>query len=50
MIVDRKAKKRKLEKSGLRHVAGWVDKEDKPKVDKMIDRQKDRVEEELKDE
>lgn len=42
--MKRWKKKERLEKSGLRHVAGWVDKDDKPAVDEMIERQKDKVE------
>lgn len=42
-MTDRKANKRKLEKSGFRHVAGWVHEEDVPTCEKVIDRARDKV-------
>ena len=48
-MTDRKKKKRRLEDSGLRHAAGWVHKEDKPKFDKLVEKAVDKVVEVLKD-
>lgn len=43
-MTYRLAKKRTLQKAGLAHVAGWVDGKDAPKVEKMIEAARRRVE------
>lgn len=37
-MTYRLAKKRTLQKAGFVHVAGWVEKNDAPKVEKMIEK------------
>ena len=49
-MTYRLAKKRALQKAGLVHVAGWVEEQDAPKVEKLIEAAKAKVTEALKDE
>ena len=37
-MTYRLAKKRTLQKAGFVHVAGWVEKDDAPKVEKLIEK------------
>lgn len=43
-MTYRLAKKRTLQKSGFVHVAGWVKADDAPKVEKLIEKARPKVE------
>lgn len=49
MIGHRSTKKRRLERSGLRHAAGWIRKEREPEFDEMVEEAKEDVERVTKD-
>lgn len=43
-MTDRKSIKRLLERLGFVHVAGWVAKEDAPKIRRLIEKARQEVE------
>ena len=49
MTQHPETKKRTLHKAGFVHVAGWVEKDDAPKIEKLIDKASKKAEAALKE-